>query len=422
MKIQELKKLVNASKNRDNYETKSIYLEYIHAGFNIQLVGIVSIYNFFSKQYEFYSKDQKLPYALNASVKHFRERFHRLEELIEDYIEKDIEIPDGTWFNVKPFLEQKGSVRHGFIFNKESPLTSFLIKLESEMKGASLGGYDFFTDNKYNTTRTNKSYFVGWHLAFEFFMQDNGLEIVKRRKIERASLNSIRRDYLEKIHETDAKVDEHITKIQKKYSDKDLAIKRLAGIVDKRLKKWELESKNNFLELISNSNQSLEALEKLYKDKIKLEAPVEYWRKRAVNMKNEGDKWLTWLIIISTLSVLSLAIVLISITNDDLKDIFQLTGSGIKWSLVFITFISFLAYGIRTFSKLMFSSYHLYRDAQEREQLTYVYLSLSKETNLEDVERNLIMQSLFSRVDSGLLKDDASPTMPGGIIEKVIGK
>jgi hypothetical protein len=32
------------------------------------------------------------------------------------------------------------------------------------------------------------------------------------------------------------------------------------------------------------------------------------------------------------------------------------------------------------------------------------------------------MQSLFSRADSGLLKDDASPTMPGNIVDRFLAK
>jgi hypothetical protein len=32
------------------------------------------------------------------------------------------------------------------------------------------------------------------------------------------------------------------------------------------------------------------------------------------------------------------------------------------------------------------------------------------------------MQSLFSRADTGLLKDDSSPTMPNDITGKIFGK
>lgn len=35
------------------------------------------------------------------------------------------------------------------------------------------------------------------------------------------------------------------------------------------------------------------------------------------------------------------------------------------------------------------------------------------------MDRNIVLQSIFSRADTGLLKEDSSPTMPS-IIEKVV--
>ena len=90
--------------------------------------------------------------------------------------------------------------------------------------------------------------------------------------------------------------------------------------------------------------------------------------------------------------------------------------------MTYVTFLSFLAYGIRALNKVAFSSFHLARDAEEREQLTYVYLSLVKDSAVDEKEKNLIMQSLFSRADTGLLKDDSSPTMPNDITGKLFGK
>ncbi|WP_370458218.1 DUF6161 domain-containing protein [Cellvibrio sp. KY-GH-1] len=57
------------------------------------------------------------------------------------------------------------------------------------------------------------------------------------------------------------------------------------------------------------------------------------------------------------------------------------------------------------------------RDAQERKLLTYLYLSLNKDNQLDQNSREIILQSLFSRSDSGLLSGDSSPTMPGGLNE-----
>ena len=76
---------------------------------------------------------------------------------------------------------------------------------------------------------------------------------------------------------------------------------------------------------------------------------------------------------------------------------------------------------IRTFTKLSFSAYHLVRDAEERKQLVYVYLALKQDNAIKDEERILILQSIFSRADSGLLKEDSSPTMPGSsnVVDKL---
>jgi len=70
----------------------------------------------------------------------------------------------------------------------------------------------------------------------------------------------------------------------------------------------------------------------------------------------------------------------------------------------------------------MFSSFHLARDCEERHTLTYFYLSLLKDSKVADSDRQLIMQSLFSRADTGLLKEDSSPTMPNDVVNKFMSK
>jgi hypothetical protein len=96
---------------------------------------------------------------------------------------------------------------------------------------------------------------------------------------------------------------------------------------------------------------------------------------------------------------------------------------GIKWSLILITIVSIVAFVIRLLAKLYMSSLHLARDSEEREQLTHFYLALKKDTEIKEEERQLILQSLFSRADTGLLKEDSSPTMPThSVFEKFTGK
>ena len=96
-------------------------------------------------------------------------------------------------------------------------------------------------------------------------------------------------------------------------------------------------------------------------------------------------------------------------------------SAAIRWSIIYVTFISFMAFCIRAITKVMFSSFHLARDSEERNTLTYFYLSLLNDSKVEKEDRQLIMQSLFSRADTGLLKDDSGPTMPNDFAGKVFG-
>ena len=58
------------------------------------------------------------------------------------------------------------------------------------------------------------------------------------------------------------------------------------------------------------------------------------------------------------------------------------------------------------------------RDAQERELLTYLYLSLHKDKEIDESSRNIILQALFNRSETGLLANESGPTMPG-IVEPI---
>ena len=118
--------------------------------------------------------------------------------------------------------------------------------------------------------------------------------------------------------------------------------------------------------------------------------------------------------------------VLLWLTPEGMQNSFNMengnAGTAIRWSVIYVTFISFLAFGIRVLYKIAFSSFHLSRDAEEREQLTYVYLSLLNESAVDEKENNLIIQSLFSRAETGLLNGDSSPAMPNDIVRKIFGQ
>ncbi len=152
---------------------------------------------------------------------------------------------------------------------------------------------------------------------------------------------------------------------------------------------------------------------------LRLKEPAEYWKTRAEKLNTEGNSFRNLLILMIILTASSLYLLLWLTPEGMLLSFIKGQASAIKWSIIYATFISFMIVGIRALLKAMFSSYHLSRDAEEREQLTYFYLSLRKESEINDNDKNLIMQSLFSRSDTGLLKEDSAPTMPSNLLDRI---
>ncbi len=164
----------------------------------------------------------------------------------------------------------------------------------------------------------------------------------------------------------------------------------------------------------------LDTLESLYEQKLKLERPARYWKDYSKRKQKKGNSWLlfavlTGLIILIYSSALLANLPGLIATNGT----YQLENI-IRWSLLSALIFSTFFYILRIFVKLTLSSFHLANDAEERHQLTYQYLSLLQAKAIDEKEKEIILQSLFSRADTGLLKGDSSPTMPDGLISNIL--
>ncbi|MBQ8291450.1 MAG: hypothetical protein IJX88_02940 [Clostridia bacterium] len=156
-------------------------------------------------------------------------------------------------------------------------------------------------------------------------------------------------------------------------------------------------------------------LEKLYDDKLKLSKPAEYWQQMSDSYEKKGKHWLIGSIIMAIATIAMLLCVIIFVPNLFDKDshLFDI----IKNSAIITIIASIAIYIMHLMVKMAMSSYHLARDAKEREQLVGFYLSLIKEKAVTDKERSLIINSLFSRSDTGLLKGDSAPTMTANVAD-----
>lgn len=399
MTVAELNEKIVNSPNYEWYKNFSLEFNYPQIGFNVKITGVSSIYSFFSTQAEGYGKYEELPSALNS----LKTRFEDAKELVERFVEDD----NASEYSWSTSFESITSNRPP-VFLYDSPATEFLINLNIANKNQYQAAYQYITGSI--SSIGNKDYLIGYLQAYEFSEKDSS-KIVERKNLERKSIAKIRSDFQANLSEAQTQLLDYLAKAKEK-SDEN----------SNENEQFRIERNHEFRQWYDLSVANVKYLEDLYQAKLKLEAPATYWRIRAKKLRREGYGWLAAFVACIVGGVVILTWILNKISNGTFQVLFKETATAVKWSIAMITLISFIAYLIRVFSKLTFSSFHLVRDAEEREQLTYVYLALQREKGIDQTERHLIMQSLFSRADSGLLKDDASPTMPGGIIDQLSKK
>jgi hypothetical protein len=405
----ELKEKINESRDPDRYNNWEVELKYPQIGFSAKLKGVSAIHEFVSKQIEGYSKYESLPDEINEE----KEEFENIKESIENFVTISA-VSDYDWHrSVNDPLESEKLL-------SDSPETEFLIKLYHSYPDCFLGAYEYISrDNLRNTD--DKNYLTGCLLAYEFKARTSS-DITQRREVEENSLSKVRESYTKYLNETETHQAEYIARSRKQVEESSKQIDEFLKNTQEGYDGWFNQAAQDFSAFYNVSNERIKTLENLYQEKLKLEAPAKYWNDRAKKLRKEGYWWLGGLVVCLGIGVVILIWILNMIAEGTLTKIFASTATAIKWSVALITLISFIAYAIRVISKLTFSAFHLVRDAEEREQLTYVYLALQKEKGIDQTERHLIMQSLFSRADTGLLKDEASPTMPGNIVDKFITK
>jgi hypothetical protein len=187
---------------------------------------------------------------------------------------------------------------------------------------------------------------------------------------------------------------------------------------------WQEKHKEELQGFIEEKQEALSLLENTYKNKLSLEAPVEYWKKSKEANKKTGTTWVALAVI---LSVLIAGYIMLVISDTFLPDALKgdmsiFNAASIRSTLLITAGVSVLVYLLRIFIKMALSSFHLSKDASERETLTYLFLSLTNDNKISDAERAIVLQALFSRADTGLLKGDSSPSYSNEGMMSIISK
>jgi hypothetical protein len=380
--------------------------------------GVSAIYEFVTQQVNGWEGiEQDLPNEFVQSKQYFKNIQSSIIQFVQNYSELDVNQLNGQWSTVKNTIIQINP--KPITYN--SSITSYLIDLYSSNRDYFQGAYNFIFGITYNLN--DKNLFFGAVLAYEFTLKEK-TEITDRKKQEQKSILRLKNDFQKYIEKSELETVDYIKKTHNSFNDYVQKIDDLKNEKETEFSEWFENTKTEeWQKWYDEKIQTLKRLEITYEANLKLEKPAKYWQIKSTKYYEQGNtakKILFWVI---GISVVFLGVILVVSPSWIFNTIFNGNSIAIvRWSIVFITLISLIAFSVKALTKYMFSSYHLARDAEERHTLTFFYLALLKDTEVKDEDRNLILQSLFSRVETGLLKDDSSPTMPSDAISKIFTK
>lgn len=205
------------------------------------------------------------------------------------------------------------------------------------------------------------------------------------------------------------------------------------GQFSDRVKAWLTESKEGFDGLLTELEQRygkteaewtkrVEGMEELYREKLALEAPCKQWEEFSKQYGDHGRKFALAAVLVGFTVMVFLGLVLYN-WPPILFESAKWNLNTVKGAILLLSMTSLGIYLVHMLARFCVSSYHLQRDAQERRQLTYVYLALLEKGAFSDEQmKQFVLQALFSRAETGLLRGDHSPEMPSTSVMTLVDK
>ena len=279
--------------------------------------------------------------------------------------------------------------------NSKTILVKELIKHKDKSDNF-INGFIYSLDSKSSSSSFTSDFLLGVFTGFQYREMIRKIDELIPDQLSsfeesKLSMHNLTEEYIKKYNEL-------LKDKQNKYNQLDLDYKKQID-----------EFINNYNVFTKEKEENISNLEKLYRENLMLKAPAEYWDEMSIEYNKKAKKSLYIAIGISAVTIFILVALIVFIPETTNASHWFDT---IKNTAILTVITSVLIYGLRVAVKLTMSSYHLARDARERKQLTYFYLSLINEDAVSNKERELIITSLFSRSDTGLLKGDSSPEMP----------
>ena len=181
-----------------------------------------------------------------------------------------------------------------------------------------------------------------------------------------------------------------------------------------KINKWQKESENK-----------INALEKAYNEKLKLEAPEKLWNEKA---KNYGKAYVIWLLITIVLGIgivffTAYTIKVFYFNNASNNNLENEVFKYFPKTFLFLGILSLALYILRVVIKIVLSNKHLQLEYEQKAALTRFYQALVHDgKNINENERLIIFNALFSKTESGLIKLSDTPNDIENIIFSILSK
>lgn len=370
------------------------------------------IREFIESECKFWADANKsLPENINADQN--LTKLNYLQEMVNIFNSWDAKMStwDDTMFNSQfrnLQQQQLNQLRSDWLWHGHSYIQNWL-ELHTRSQFVADAFLNTILNRKPSTITQSVDHMIGHILAYEYLLQGSS-DIPKRAEAERVSILQLQDELILSKNKLVEEVDSLISRTENWGSEKKEYLERFYNIRKKLFERLVNQQKKEFSDELNKWNENIKALESTYEEKLRLKKPAEYWKKASIKYRYQGGLFAVLIFVFVLLGLLFFHNFYLAWALSE-NAIFSL--SSMQGVLIFGTSVAIYAFLLRVISRLTFSSFHLMRDAEEREQLTYLYLSLSENSSVDENARILILQALFSRTETGLLAQENGPSMPG---------
>jgi len=351
---------------------------------------------FMTKQYEFWKEIKNPGPSVQQIISHFSKIIAKINNALNATVEQQVQQ------NIENAISFAKRNTFPSIY-ADTDIARLIVKYQNNHDAVT--GIAHYLQGAYNN-QNNFWYTRGFIEAY--LTQELGASFYQVAASNQKELADFRTTYVEELNQLHLQFD---TKMKQIEQDSETFKREMSS--------WAESVKNETQSFLQQKQQNLEQLEETYREKLRLEGPAKYWDSLNKHYHERGIFWVKWVVCLTVLLLIGLVIILYTSPDALFPKESQFSFNSFKGTFIFVLMTSVAVYLITLFTKLAISSFHLSRDAKERYQMTYVYLSLINENAIHETERGIVLSSIFSRADTGLLKGDSSPAFPDSALSQI---